>query len=378
MLLRRRSTQQKPEVPDPRKFRVSPHFLLSDFLGCHSVYTKGYPNAFEINDTSPLKLDNLKCLCALGLEPLLERYGPMSIGYGHISPYVSKQIVKYQASEKPSHHRFDLGAAVDFISHRWVAGEFKLVEDYYLPPSVTGSPIALAHAIDQSEMPYSRLITYSESPYICLALSAREYVQGYVRRMFYENRFNGLAKAKPDYRTYSTSQAKSRAFEDLQERGLLHPWRGAGYPTYHGGGFRQLHHMRVSKYTMVTDWLFDLKSITNGAKNAPALDLDSVQDAFAAAGTVYDWLLDVWNIPRASIVEAYVHHDNPSLTEFNDWRKPEIEFLLATPEIEFGAGTLEPLSFVDDVLPDGVELSMRDGFLQVSLDVEKVLSQEWA
>lgn len=320
-------------MTDPRTFRLSQNFVLSDFLGNHSVYSKGFANPFDFSDDSAsLKLDNVRCLCQEALEPLLQEYGPMTVSYGYISPELSRRIVKYQDPNIPSHHRFDLGAAADICVHEWVRGEFVTIEDLVLPESAIGSPIALAHLIDYVDIPYSRLITYSESPYVCVAVSAAEYVRDKPRKAFYENRYEGKPKVKPGYLQYATYQAKVRALERLQNEGLEHDWQGAGHPTYHGGGFRQYQHMRVSRYTMVSDWLFDLQSISNGAKNVPALNLDSVQDALAAAGLVYDWMIDTLEVKRLSIVGGYVSPTNPYFNPENDWRGLVISFSVNPPE----------------------------------------------
>jgi hypothetical protein len=358
---------------NPTEVRLSKHFLLSDFLGCHSVYSKGYANPFDFDaPDAEMKLENASALCEEALEPLLTEYGPLSVSYGYISPELSSRIVKYQDPGKPSHHRWDLGAAADICVHRWVEGGFQFIDDLFLPESVIGSPIGLAHAIDQLDVPYSRLITYSESPYVCLAVSARELIADDPRKAFYENRYQGVPKVKPDYRTYSTLKARNKAFELLQEKGLEHPWQGAGYPTHHGGGFRQYQHMRVSKYTMVSDWLFDLKSISKGAKNIPSLNLDSVQDAFAAAGMVYDWLIDATGVPRLSILSGYLSHTNPHLSKAHDanddWRQGIIHFAVATPE----GGSFD---FHD---PPGVVVHDYNGGSAIgfTIDVEHVL-KEW-
>lgn len=302
-----------PEVPFTR---VSDHFLLLDFLGNHSVYAKGLPNPFVGGQTEKLKRDNLTTLCECGLETILANWGPLSVSYGYISDQLSRAIVKYQDPDKPSHHRFDLGAAADIVVHRWVA---------------ESSPIELAHAIDQYGIPYSRLITYSESPYLCLALSDAEVSQAKPRKAFYENRYEGVRGAKPKYLQYSSPQAKTKAFAELQKTGLAHPWEGRGYPTYHGGGFKQYHHHRVSKYTMVSDWLFDLQSIATGAKNVPALTNAAVMDAFAAAGMVYDAMIDLSDYLRFSIVGGYVSRSNPSFDEANTWAGEDISFVIACP-----------------------------------------------
>ncbi len=361
---------------DPRKLWISNHFLLSDFLGNHSVYAKGYANPFQGTDKH---LGNLGALCIHGLEPILESFGALGISYGYISPDLSAKIVKYQDPQKPSHHRFDLGAAADIIAHDWVTGEATTALDLYVPPTAVGSPIMLAHGIDYLDIPYSRLITYSESPYLCLALAAEEVSTNRPRKAFYENRYTGRAKAKPDYKTYSSPQARTRALELLQEHGLQHDWRGAGYPTYHGGGFNQYHHRRVSRYTMVSDWLFDLKSITNGAKNIPSLGIEEVQDAFAAAGLVYDWMVESWGVPRAPIVGGYVSHTNPYFDPENDWRTGYIQIEVAPPrEGGHGAQSLDTrYAWLAIWNKPGVEFyESVDGFILASIDVEAVLNWE--
>ena len=79
---------------DPRTHRLSPHFVLSDFLGCHSVYSKGYPNPFVLGGSSDLKLVNASVLCVAALEPLIAQFGGLSVAYGYISPELSEKIVK--------------------------------------------------------------------------------------------------------------------------------------------------------------------------------------------------------------------------------------------------------------------------------------------
>lgn len=366
---------RRPEV-DPRTYRLSDHFVLSDFLGCHSAYSKGHANPFVFDASATRKIENVKALCLEALEPLMQRFGGVSIGYGYISPDLSAKIVKYQDPAKPSHHRFDLGAAADVVFHKWVAEEFKTIVDCYAPGTAIGSPIALAHAIDYLDIPYSRMITYSESPFLCLAVSADEVVAERPRKAFYENRYTGKPKVKPDYRQYSTPQARTRAFEELQERGLPNDWRGAGYPTYHGGGFQQFHHRRVSKYTMVSDWLFDLKSISTGEKNIPSLQMDSVQDAFAAAGLVYDWMTDYCAVPRMSIVGGYVSHTNQYFDPANDWRSGFLEFKVNPPPMN-GGEPMTPATWHAWLMlfggEAGIEMEHDDDFITVRVDVNTVL-----
>lgn len=349
--------------------RVSENFILADFLGNQSVYTKGYKNSLVSDSASLTKMDNLQALCAHGLEPILREWGPLTVSYGYISPEVSQKIVGYMDPNKPSHHRFDLGAAADICVHRWVQDEFVTLEDLFLPESARSSPIALAHGIDQAGIPYSRLITYSESPYICLAVSSAEVYQQKPRKAFYENRYQGHKGGKPEYIQLSNQGARDRHFAQLQEQGLEFPWRGAGYPTYHGGGRRQYQHMRVSKYTMVSDFLLNLQSIANGAANIPALNLDSVLDSLAAAGMVYDRIIDGFKVPRASIVGGYVSHLNPFFDADNDWRTDRIAMTLCPP------GNPHDLSeFINASLPEGVACEVEGTTCTVAIEVDKVLT----
>lgn len=314
---------------DPTKVRLSDHFLLSDFLGNHSIYTQGLANVFPDSshaDAHRTRIANGQALCAEALEPILARHGALSISYGFISPDVSRAVVGYQDPNKPSHHRWDLGAAADICVHGWVNCD---------PDDDTThtAPIMLAHDISRMQVRYSRIITYSESPYICVAVSARELDEDKPRRAFYENRYTGQAKVKPDYRTMSTDTARHRNYELLRPcpNGLAHGWRGAGYPTYHGGGRRQYQHIRVSKYSMLSDWLFDVQSIANGAKNMPQLRDPDLWAMFCAVGDMYDSILERTKVPRMSIVSGYVHPSNPFFDPANDWRTGTASFKLVPP-----------------------------------------------
>lgn len=311
---------------DPTTVRLSRHFLLSDFLGNYSVYSSGLANPFDHYDPdAQRKLDNAVALCEYALEPILAEHGALSISYGYISPDVSRRIVGYQDPNKPSHHRWDLGAAADICVHGWVNGD---PDD----DTVQTAPITLAHAIDQRGIPYSRLISYSESPYLCIAVAAKEIETGNIRRAFYENRYTGKHKVKPAYFSRSTPAARGRAHADLQVTGLDAGWRGAGYPTYHGGGLRQYHHIRISKYTMLSDWLFDLHSIANGCRNMPNLRDDQLMETFYAVGDAYDEIIELMNVPRMSITSGFVSPANPYFCAANDWRSGTASFSIVPPE----------------------------------------------
>ena len=309
---------------NPIEVRLSKHFLLSDFLGCHSVYTQGIPNMLDPYDPElPLKMSNIRALCEYVLEPLVEEHGSLSISYGYIAPATSRALVKYQSPDKPSHHMWNLGAAADVCVHSWVN---------WLPDddSVETSPVYLAHRIDQANMPYSRLLTYSESPYLCLAASAREINQNAPRKAFYENRYVG--RKEPNYRSHATERARATVYAELVEHGLPHGWRGAGHPTHHGGGRRQMHHIRIGAQSMLSDFVFDLQSIANGYKNIPSMRDRKLLDTFYAAADAYEALLRFTGVKRMSVVAGFISASNPAFNPDKDWRTGTAYFTVVLPE----------------------------------------------
>lgn len=310
-------------ILNPSEVRLSPHFLLSDFMGCNSVYSYGLPNVFDKQGLDR-RLDNAKALCEEALEPVLAAAGPISISYGFISPELSREIVTYQSPDKPSHHRWDLGAAADICVHDWVQPIASQAG------STTGAPIEFALS-RMSRYPLSRLISYSESPYLCVAVSAEEVEKGKPRHAWYENRYMGKAKVKPDYRKYGSDGLRERALHDLMQDGLEHPWQGAGYPTYHGGGTRQYQHRRTSRYTMLSDWLYDEHFVRTGIRNEPQLLNALAAEAFQLAGFAYDEIIRISGFPRFSIVSAYTSPFSKGWIEGRDWRGDTIEFELVAP-----------------------------------------------
>lgn len=265
---------------DPTTVRLSKHFLLSDFMGCNSVYSKGYPNVFV--DSSGRKIREAEALCENVLEPLLD-YSRLSISYGYISPELSRQIVKYQDPNKPSYHRWDHGAACDVVLHERIA--------------LDEAPIRSAFWIDEN-LPVSRVITYSESPFICVASRLEEINSGDYRRALYENRYMG--ERKPKYISYSdnpTSRRKQKLACDLP-----HGWEGGGFPSYHGGGIRQVQHIRTGRFSVLSDFLFSSSGVREGCQNVPS---QRARRKFDVAGAVYDELLVVLKLRRMSIIRAY-------------------------------------------------------------------------
>lgn len=359
---------------NPTKTRLSPHFLLSDVMGCSSVYSRGLANVFDKQPGTDVRLTNLRALCENALEPILAEVGPISVTYGFISPEVSRELVTYQDWRKPSHHRADLGAAVDIIPHHFV-----LQSSAKNATNESGAPImfALEHL---DALPLSRLITYSESPCICVAVSAEEVETGTVRGAWYENRYKGAKGQKPQYLKYPSQAARTRALQNLCECGLDHPWSGHGYPTYHGGGRRQLHHIRASRFTMITDFLYDENFVSQGVRNQPSLDNPMVKQGFELAGKAYDYLIQTSGLPRLSIVSGYTSHLSPGWIEERDWRSGDVSFEIVPPQY------MQPEEFTQELFKadcaKGGRMHLLFGNLQLRADEDRVIvtarrSIEW-
>lgn len=270
-------------IANPTEVRMSEHFMLSDLMGCNSVYAKGLRNVFDRAEKG--KLREGRTLAENLLEPLVQRTR-LSVTYGFISPELSRHIVKYQNPDLPSYHRWDAGAACDVVMHQYIhAG---------LPP------IYGAFWVDDN-LPASRTITYSESPCICVATKAEEIVSGNHRHALYENRYMG--ERKPLYVPYSKN-ARTRIEQQAALR-LEHDWRGGGFPSYHGGGTRQAQHIRTSKYTLLSDFLMSTQAMTEGHANMPANLSQRGLSRFRRAGRVVDGLLEATGARRFSIVQAF-------------------------------------------------------------------------
>lgn len=274
-------------MSDPTTVRLSEHFMLSDFMGCHSVFSKGFSNVFDF-DSAMCKREG-STLAEKLMEPLLQR-SRLSITYGYVSPELSRKIVKYQDPDKPSYHRWDAGAACDVVLHQYIhAG---------VPP------IYGACWIDEN-LPVSRTITYAESPCICVSTRATEIAQGEPRRALYENRFVG--ERKPQYIPYSSNE-RTRNSQKAAIK-LEHDWKGQGFPSYHGGGIKQAQHIRTSKYTLLSDFLYSREACEQGHPNMPPSLTQRSLLRFRRAGAVIDTLLQETRARRFSIIQAYQSPD---------------------------------------------------------------------
>ena len=281
----------------PHEVRLSPTFLLSDFLGCSSVYRKGLPNYpdFGVSRTYVDALMNegkqsQGSTLAHYLDLLNNTYGPCSVTYGFIRPETSREIVKYQDPDKPSYHRWDLGAAADVVFH-----------DQIHPGDNSLSPIVLANSIRRDYPSFSRLITYAESPVLCIATKREEFSHNSFRTAFYENRFTGARK--PEFLKHTRARTDAQVIEDLN--GV--PWAGRGWPSYHIGGVKQYEHIRIGQYTLLSDVLYVPEKVEEGIPNKPPAMGDDLKKFRKMSLFVGDYLnaLTQRTGSRVSVVRGY-------------------------------------------------------------------------
>lgn len=339
----------------PSLIELSDNFLLSDLVGTHSVYTKGLVNApteEEFYDSGAYEQG--KALCENILEPVLARYGPLSLSYGFITPATSRAIVGYQDPNKPSYHRWDLGAAADVIIHEAAAQDN--VDDW------TNAPITYALSLDHLGLPYSRMITYSESPCICLAVNKDEIASGNYRKAFYEYRYEGKPGEKPKNVHHSSAARKFEMLDSLPESGMS--WRGQGHPSYHGGGKRQYHHIRVSTYSVLSDYLYHDDNVMLGLRNIPAISGyhgKATLWAFYVMGSFFDYLLTSYSkAGRLSLLEAY--NNSPEGTPFSRWGTQKLAaMVVARRSFQDKWASAQALR---NFMPSGVAvLDVEDGIL---------------
>ena len=110
------------------------------------------------------------------------------------------------------------------------------------------------------------MITYSESSSICVAAKEEENRSGSHRRAFYENRFEGKHGVKPKYLRY---HGRVPTREEIRTGLAEHGWTGQGYPTYHGKGRLQYHHIRIGRYLTLLECLRDPCKLLKGINNRP-------------------------------------------------------------------------------------------------------------
>lgn len=263
---------------DPTTVRLSNNIMLSDLMGCSSVYRRGITNRMTDSAEDTEKLREAYHL-AETMDAVIQLVGPVSFTYGYISPHLSRQIVTYQDATRPSYHRWDAGAALDFR----IYGEYE--------HCVPKAPIDIARAVEQAGIPYSRMITYSESPVICFGTKVKEKLRE-PRRALYENRYVE-GERKPTYLSYPQSRERRIDLLNLSVAAVSKKgWVGQGHPSYHLHGVRQLEHEQTSQYTVLSDFLYHARAVNGGKRHRGGIEVDyDMLRTICAAGSAVDTLV---------------------------------------------------------------------------------------
>jgi hypothetical protein len=204
------------------------------------MFVHGYRNIFA--DVSRIQFNGF-ALAQL-VDAIVDVFGVASMTYGFISDEVSRRIVRWKPGHLPSYHRWDDGAAVDLVLHEQLGcrqdqGVWSTGDDWRSSPA--------RQSLDLQERFWDRLdriITYSESSAICVAIPDEGSV---ARQKAYYNLYKGVTR--PLFVKGVGPKVASTAMSAVQQYG----WRGAGYPTYHNNGSRGSHHYRLGKYLLLSD-----------------------------------------------------------------------------------------------------------------------------
>ena len=376
------STSRLKNFSVPALFqRLSDNFLVADFLANDSVIRHGMSNSLNL-EKDRTKKQNAQLLVQL-LDGILDISGvdtqPMSISYGYISPEVSERIVKYMNPKAPSYHRWDDGAAADIIAHAVHRGG-KKQRDYVDMPAY--SPIAFAMEIAK-HLPFSRMITYAESPGICVA--AKKEIKP--RLAFYENRYCGDECAKPKHIKHtSIDRYSDRDRELVLSEVAKHGWVGRGYPSYHGMGRLQYHHIKLGYGLTMLDCLRCPMNIAIGVPNPPP-DISNVPkkkiSAFKSVAKVFDNVLMALHKPgvhRPGRVHLLAGHKSrianyenvfkkfPLATD-NDWSSGNGAAVIAFP-IDYRLELADTLKECLHKIPVSYRLTNDDDSVYVMLETE--------
>lgn len=157
----------------PQSLRVGRNFMLSDFLYSEAAAKKGIANVPPTLDG--MEVASIRGLCEYILDPVVDRFGSISITYGYVSPALQKATFP---GSKPTIHNClpsggaYLGAACDFQAHNT---EF------------SHRDILLWIA---ANCVYDRLILYPGSTIVCVAWSDKP--RSHCKQWIYSEEFSKL------------------------------------------------------------------------------------------------------------------------------------------------------------------------------------------
>lgn len=232
------------------QLRMSKHFTLLDFMQDHLCYTCARPLA--IHDLLNMAaFEAGRTLARDLLEPVVERYGPISIASG----WRPEAVLDKPDFQTP--HRWgqepplgQSGAAADIVVHERV--------------NAAQAPITWLQEAVRDGFDFNRAITYAGSEFVCVSTSSRP------RRSIYEN-IRVLGRRKPEFKTHA------RNFDAMRRFGEADPvvrkdWRRAeGEGSYHHKGDLRAQHVRVGRYFTLLDFCRSERAMAGGICWVPPL-----------------------------------------------------------------------------------------------------------
>lgn len=224
--------------------RLSDRFLLLDFLYGHGTYKN--VNG-EIDLSCRIDDEHLcagKHLCKNLLEPVVKKYGPISVGEG-----LRMKGVPKETANTPHEWTRSTGAAADVVVHDWVNDK--------------KAPINFLRDLSKKGIHYHRVKSYAGSEYCCVAYKTSE-----MDYRLNENRLDE-GKKEPGVRSLGYEEWKKLADRPLLKR---KNWRREPYRHYHYGREVRPWHVRVSRYFVLHDFLRNEKMFSRGMATVPELN----------------------------------------------------------------------------------------------------------
>lgn len=252
-------------MPSFADIRLSERFSMLDFMHCNAVYNSG--QKFTPDSVPESVREYGSMLCQTFLEPIVDRFGPISISAGWLPRDLSGGRVT------PHFWNEEWGAAADIVIHDLANNDIP--------------PIKIIDMLAQ-ELDFDRMISYAGSEFICVAVRRTRN-----RRIIYENvrlpsPGPGLV-AKPEVLTWTESK-RNKADNWPPERP---DWRRVeGEPIYHSRRTLRAQHIRVSHYFTALDFCRDEDAMASGRSWVPERFADSVMDVLRAAGDILDPLAE--------------------------------------------------------------------------------------
>lgn len=242
-----------PEFDVPAVFlqRMSPNFLLMDFMQDRTTMTLGRPLVLDTQDISPDLtadgLNQLAHLCHAVLEPMVDRFGPCSIACGFRA-----NPVYGAAPLRDSPHRYNniRGAAADVVFHDWVRPT--------LDAPYGRDPVGMLDHV--RDLPISRWISYAGTEFTCVAAhigTRRRSVSLNVRRgPFRKPWFQTIPL--PDIQRYDTHGWPT-----------VEKWRRRrAEPIFHTRRTLRPQHIRVGRYFTLLDFSHSPDALLAGVHSA--------------------------------------------------------------------------------------------------------------